>query len=114
MPRNLTHGAEASSSRASLPAPNGTVSHLERERKRASAPPAHFNEAQAEQVLWQEFRDHGASLNNALNEALRIHEGPAGGFSRYTFFLLDFWSLSPLVSPAFSLLLTQFLSCLVC
>jgi hypothetical protein len=27
--------------------------------------------------LWQEFRDHGASLNRALNEALRIHGGPA-------------------------------------
>jgi hypothetical protein len=29
-----------------------------------------------EQALWQEFRDHGASLNNTLNEALRIHAGP--------------------------------------
>jgi hypothetical protein len=46
-------------------------------REPASAPPAHFNEGQAEQVLWQEFRDHGASLNNALNEAVRIHAGPA-------------------------------------
>jgi hypothetical protein len=27
--------------------------------------------------LWQELRDHGASLNRALNEALRIHSGPA-------------------------------------
>jgi hypothetical protein len=43
---------------------------LEREREPASALPAYFNEAQAEQALWQEFRDHGASLNNALNEAL--------------------------------------------
>jgi hypothetical protein len=39
--------------------------------------PAHFDEAQDEQALWQEFRDHGASLNNTLNEALRIHGGPA-------------------------------------
>jgi hypothetical protein len=39
--------------------------------------PAHFDEAQDEQALWQEFRDHGASLNNTLNEALRIHRGPA-------------------------------------
>jgi hypothetical protein len=28
-------------------------------------------------VLWQEFRDHGALLNNALNEALRVHGGPS-------------------------------------
>jgi hypothetical protein len=42
-----------------------------------SAPTAHFASAQAEQTLWQEFRDQGASLNRALNEALRIHEGPA-------------------------------------
>jgi hypothetical protein len=39
--------------------------------------PAHFADAQAEQALWQKFRDHGASLNRALNEALRIHSGPA-------------------------------------
>jgi DNA repair exonuclease SbcCD ATPase subunit len=26
--------------------------------------------------LWQELRDHGALLNRALNEALRIHSGP--------------------------------------
>jgi hypothetical protein len=40
-------------------------------------PPAHFVEAQAEQGLWQELHDHDASLNRALNEALRIHSGPA-------------------------------------
>jgi hypothetical protein len=39
-------------------------------------PAAHFDEAQAEQALRQEFRDHGASINNALTEALRIHGGP--------------------------------------
>jgi cytochrome P450 len=55
----------------------------EQERERASAPSAYFNEAQVEQALWQEFRDHGASLNNALNEVLRIHAGPACKFSRY-------------------------------
>jgi hypothetical protein len=27
--------------------------------------------------LWQELRDYGASLNRVLNEALRIHSGPA-------------------------------------
>jgi hypothetical protein len=38
---------------------------------------AHFVEALAEQGLWQELRDHGASLNRALNEVLRIHSDPA-------------------------------------
>jgi hypothetical protein len=37
----------------------------------------HFIDAQAEQQLWEELRDHGASLNRALNEELRIHGGPA-------------------------------------
>jgi hypothetical protein len=27
-------------------------------------------------VLWQEFRDHDALINNALTEALQIHGGP--------------------------------------
>jgi hypothetical protein len=63
--------AGASSSRA-IP-----TARLEQEREHADAPPAHFIEAQAEQGLWQELRDHGASLNRALNEALRIHSGPA-------------------------------------
>jgi hypothetical protein len=52
------------------------VARSEQERGHTSAPPAHFNKAQAEQVLWREFRDQDASLNNALNEALRIHAGP--------------------------------------
>jgi hypothetical protein len=43
-------------------------------RRRAAA---HFADAQAEQELWEELRDHGTSLNRALNEALRIHGGPA-------------------------------------
>jgi hypothetical protein len=63
--------AMASSSRA------GPAARLEQGREDADAPPAHFIEAQAEQGLWQELRDHGASLNRALNEALRIHSGPA-------------------------------------
>jgi hypothetical protein len=37
----------------------------------------HFADAQEEQQLWEELRDHGASLNRVLNEALRIHGGPA-------------------------------------
>jgi hypothetical protein len=77
MPRHLARGAEASSLRAVPPAPDGTVMCAEREREQASALPSHFNKAQAEQALWQEFCGHGASLNNALNEALRIHGGPA-------------------------------------
>jgi hypothetical protein len=69
-------GAEASSSRAVLPASDGAAARPEQERDRADAPPAHFASAQDEQALWQEFRDHGVSLNRALNEALRIHGGP--------------------------------------
>jgi hypothetical protein len=76
-PRWPTHGAEASSSRTGLPASNTTVARLEREREPSNVPPAYFNKVQAEQALWQEFRDHGPPLNNALNEALRIHAGPA-------------------------------------
>jgi hypothetical protein len=63
--------AGASSSRAR------PVARLEQEWEHDDAPPAHFIEAQAEQGLWQELRDHGASLNRALNEVLRIHSGPA-------------------------------------
>jgi hypothetical protein len=60
-------GVEASSSRA---APPGLG------EERVDEPPA-FADAQEEQQLWEELRDHGASLNRALNEALRIHGGPA-------------------------------------
>jgi hypothetical protein len=69
-------GVEASSSRAVLPASDGAAVRPEQERERAVTPPAHFADAQAEQALWQEFRDHDASLNQALNEALWIHTGP--------------------------------------
>jgi hypothetical protein len=72
-----THGAEASSSRAALAASGGIAARPEQYRECVNAPPAHFGDAQVEQALWQEFRDHGASLNRALNEALRIHGGPA-------------------------------------
>jgi hypothetical protein len=90
MPQQPTHGAEASSSRAGLPAPDATVARLEQEREPASAPPAHFNEAQAEQALWQEFRDHDASFNNVLNEALRIHAGPAWQIFRVRVLIVEF------------------------
>jgi hypothetical protein len=63
---------------------------LEQELEPASAPPAHFNEAQAEQALWQEFRDHRASLNNALNEALRIHAGPAWQIFKVRVLIVEF------------------------
>jgi hypothetical protein len=62
---------------ATFPSSNGIAERPEQERERVNAPPAHFANAQAEQALWQEFRDHGTSLNRALNEALRIHSGPA-------------------------------------
>jgi hypothetical protein len=61
------HGAEASSSHAGRSAP---------EEGRVSDPPA-FANAQEEQEMWGELRDHGAALNRVLNEALRIHGGPA-------------------------------------
>jgi hypothetical protein len=61
------HGAEASSSRAGPSVPG---------EGRVDEPPA-FADAQEEQQLRRELRDHGAALNRALNEALRIHGGPA-------------------------------------
>jgi hypothetical protein len=61
------HGTEASSSRIGRSAPG---------EGRVDGPPA-FADAQEEQELWGELRDHGAALNRALNEALRIHGGPA-------------------------------------
>jgi hypothetical protein len=76
MPQRPTHDVEASSSHAILPAPDVVVAHPEQERGHTGAPPAHFDEAQAEQALWQEFRDNDVSINNALNEALRVHGGP--------------------------------------
>jgi hypothetical protein len=70
-------GAPASSSCAVFPALDGAAARPEQERERAVTPPPHFADAQVEQELWQEFRDHGASLNRALNETLWIHNGPA-------------------------------------
>jgi hypothetical protein len=61
------HGAEASSSHAGRSAPVEGF---------AGDPPA-FADAQGEQELWGELLNHGAALNRALNEALRIHDGPA-------------------------------------
>jgi hypothetical protein len=53
------------------------MASLVRERERVDVQPPHFAEAQAEQELWEELHDHGASLNRELNEALQIHGGPA-------------------------------------
>jgi hypothetical protein len=48
-------GAEASSSRAVLPASDDVAARPEQEWERAITPPTHFADAQAEQALWQEF-----------------------------------------------------------
>jgi hypothetical protein len=86
-----TDGAETSSSRGVVPASDSTATRTEQERERGNAPPAHFASAQSEQALWQEFRDHGASFNWALNEALRIHGGPAWHSSRSVVFHWVLW-----------------------
>jgi hypothetical protein len=36
-----------------------------------------FADTQGEQELWGELRNHGAALDRAFHEALRIHGGPA-------------------------------------
>jgi hypothetical protein len=95
MPRHPTHGAEASSSRATLPTPDGTVARPEQEREHTSAPPAYVREAQAEQALWQEFRDHGVSLNNVLNEVMRIDRGPTWRIFQVRIFSVESWSFFP-------------------
>jgi hypothetical protein len=59
---------------------------------RVDGPPA-FADAQEEQGLWEELRDHGAALNRALNEALWIHGGPARRV-----FQVRCQCLSPLIS----------------
>jgi hypothetical protein len=90
--RHPADSAGASSSHA------GPTAGLEQGREHADAPPAHFVDAQAEQGLWQELRDHGASLYRVLNEVLRIHSGPA-----WRVFQVSLVSLSFAVpSPAFS------------
>jgi hypothetical protein len=61
------HGAEASSSRAG---------HSAQVEEAVGDPPA-FADAQGEQELWGELWSHGATLDRALNEALRVHGGPA-------------------------------------
>jgi hypothetical protein len=58
-----------------------------------NAPPAHFTEAQAKQELWEELRDHGASLNRAL----WIHSGPVWRVFRVHGCSLNFVILLPLL-----------------
>jgi hypothetical protein len=96
MPGRPVHGAEASSSRATIPSLGGPAASPERERERVDVLLAHFAEAQAEQELWQELRDHGASLNRSLNEVLQIHSGPAWRVFRVRGCLLNFVILLPL------------------
>jgi hypothetical protein len=97
MPRHPTHGVEASSSRTTLLAPDGAAARLEQE-------------------LWQEFHDHNATLNNALNEALRIHAGPAWRVFQVRIFcwVSEFFpSPLSLVSSTLTLPLAQLSPCLV-
>jgi hypothetical protein len=94
------HGAEASSSRAGRSAPEeGHVSD-----------PSAFADAQEEQELWGELRDHGAVLNRALNEALWIHGGPAWRVFQVRRRCL----LSLIFSSSRAMLVTQRLLVLVC
>jgi hypothetical protein len=111
-PGRPTDGAEASSSRGVVPASDGTATRPEQERERGNTPPAHFASAQAEQALWQEFRDHGASLNRALNEALQIYGGPAWRVFQFSGFPSGFVVFS-FVSSVFGLLLTLVFPCLI-
>jgi hypothetical protein len=104
-PGRPADGAEALSSRGVLPASKGTAARPEQKQERADAPPAHFASAQAGHALWQEFSDHDALLNRALNEALRIHGGPAWHIFRVSEFSPGF-VVFPFVSSAFELLLT--------
>jgi hypothetical protein len=67
-------------------------------------PPAYFNEVQAEQALWQEFRDHDTSLNHVSNVALRIHAGPMWQIFKVRVLIIEFEV--PLVASASARFLT--------
>jgi hypothetical protein len=77
MSQRPAHDAEVSTSRAAPLASEVAVTQPEQEPHRSGAPRAPLDEVQAEQALWQEFRDHGASINNTLTAVLRIHRGPS-------------------------------------
>jgi hypothetical protein len=103
MSQRPAHDAEASSSCAVQPTPDVAVVHPEQGLGRVGAPPTHFDKAQAEQALWQEFREHGASINNALNEALRVHGGPSWRIFQVCIFIgFEACSLIPFCVCAFS------------
>jgi hypothetical protein len=63
--------------RLTPPASSDPAASLGQGQESVDAPPPHFADTQEEQQLWEELRGHGASLNRALNEVLRIHGGPA-------------------------------------
>jgi hypothetical protein len=86
---------------------------LEQGREDVDAPPTHFIEAQAEQGLWEELRDHGASLNQALNEALRIHSGPAWRVFQVSWVSWSFAVSSPALSSFVYFLTPALLALLV-
>jgi hypothetical protein len=71
------YSVEASSSHASPLGSSGPAADSGQGQERVDAPSPLFVDAQKEQQLWEELRGHGASLNRALNEALRIQGGPA-------------------------------------
>jgi hypothetical protein len=71
------HGVEASSSNAAPAGSSGPAADPGQGQERVDAPSPLFIDAQEEHQLWEELRGHSASLNRALNEALRIHGGPA-------------------------------------
>jgi hypothetical protein len=71
------HGVEASSSHAAPAGSSGPAAGSRQGQERVDAPSSLFVDAQEEQQLWEELHGHGASLNRALNEALRIHGVPA-------------------------------------
>jgi hypothetical protein len=77
MSQRPKHDAEASTSRTAPPVPDVAVSQLEQGLRRPGVPRVLLDEVQAEQALWQEFREHGASLNATLTEALRLHGSPS-------------------------------------
>jgi hypothetical protein len=69
------HDAKVLTSRATLPASDVAISQPKQGLRRLGVPRTLLDKAQAEQMLWQEFRDHDASINNAQTEALRLHGG---------------------------------------
>jgi hypothetical protein len=89
------HGVGASSSRAG---------HSAQVEGIAGDPPA-FADAQGEQELWGELRSHGAALDRALHEALRIHGGPAWRVFQvgHHCLLLSFFSFLPAILASWCL-----------